>query len=291
MIASMTGYGTDTFSSDKYSVETEIKSLNSRYLDLSVKLPKELSKYEFNIRDLIKKYLIRGKITLVVNLTVDQSENSELLLNKSAFSKVIKNLQEIKASAQIESDINLDQILQFKDMFIEATDSSFDVKWELLDDSIKKALKSLINMRKKEGSFLKEDIDGRLREISKNLDAIQKISQNSTKEYFDKFKIKAQQLTEEFVDDHERFIMELGILSEKHDVTEECTRLQSHLNLFNEAMLKSTDAGRRLNFICQEMNREVNTINSKSISSEISHLGISIKEELEKIREQVQNIE
>ncbi len=119
----------------------------------------------------------------------------------------------------------------------------------------------------------------------KNLSAV------TTNEYFKKFKEKVKKLYDEFVDDEERFLLELGILSEKHDVTEECIRLHSHIKLFNETIAKSYDVGRKLNFICQEMNREVNTINSKSISSEISHLGITIKEELEKIREQVQNIE
>jgi uncharacterized protein (TIGR00255 family) len=146
-------------------------------------------------------------------------------------------------------------------------------------------------MRSKEGLELKKDIELRISSIENDLSKIERIAKNSTQEYFEKFKDKAKKLIDEFVDDEDRFLIELGILSEKHDVTEECIRLKSHMKLFYETLDNASDIGRKLNFICQEMNREVNTINSKSVSSDISHLGISIKEELEKIREQVQNIE
>ena len=291
MISSMTGYGTNTFSGENFTLETEVKSLNSRYLDLSIKLPKELSKYEFDIRDLVKKYIIRGKVILVTNLIYDQDVKTELVFNKNSLDKVMKNLEEMKSIEKIEENITLDHILSLKDYFIADIDSSIEIEWDILKESILNSLKLLVKMREDEGDFLKADINSRLDEISKYVSEIQEISKHSTQDYFKKFKEKAQKLTEEFVDDHERFIMELGILSEKHDVTEECIRLKSHLKIFNDAITKSKDVGRRLNFICQEMNREVNTINSKSISSEISHLGINIKEELEKIREQVQNIE
>jgi len=291
MITSMTGYGASTFSGNNYSLETEVKSLNSRYLDLSIKLPKELSKYEYDIRDLVKKHVIRGKISIVVNLIYDGNSEAEPRLNNSSLEKVIVALEKIKSNANIENTITMDQLLSLKEYFVEDTDPYVEIEWDTLRESILNALKLFVKMRREEGDFLKEDIKSRLTLIKKNLEGIEKISENSIQDYFIKFKERAQKLTEEFIDDHERFIMELGILSEKHDVTEECIRLRSHLKIFQEAVEKSGDIGRRLNFICQEMNREVNTINSKTISSDISHLGINIKEELEKVREQVQNIE
>ena len=167
-------------------------------------------------------------------------------------------------------------------------ENEFDV--DILVQSISRALENLTEMRGQEGTELKKDLESRILNIGNTLAKIEELTIFSTKDYFDRFKEKVKKLYDEFVDDKERFMVELGILSEKHDVTEECIRLHSHIKLFNETLAKSHDVGRKLNFICQEMNREVNTINSKSISSEISHLGITIKEELEKIREQVQNI-
>jgi uncharacterized protein (TIGR00255 family) len=291
MLLSMTGYGNDTFSNDNFTIDTEIKSLNSRYLDLFLKLPRELSQHEFAIRELLKSKIIRGKISVTFNLSVNNSLNEDVALNELEFNRVFSLLKKIKDSANSKEEITLDQILLFKDNLVDQLEKGIEVEAEVLVNSLERAIKQLIEMRSKEGAELKIDLEQRIENIKLTLSEIEKLSKNSTAEYFEKFKERAKKLYEEFVDDKDRFQLELAILSEKHDITEECIRLHSHIKLFNEAMLNSQDVGRKLNFICQEINREVNTINSKSISSEISHLGINIKEELEKIREQVQNIE
>lgn len=291
MLLSMTGYGNDIYSNNKFSFETEVRSLNSRFLDLSIKLPRELHKHEFAVRDFIKNKIIRGKISLSVNLTLSDSFNNEIELNQNELSKIISLLNKIKSAANSSENLSLNQILLFKDNLVEHLDKVIEIEQDMLLDSITRAIDNLIDMRGKEGAQLKDDLDQRIKNIGLTLEEISKKSKNATTEYFQKFKDRAKKLYDEFVDDQERFQIELAILTEKHDITEECIRLQSHIKLFNETLLDSYDIGRKLNFICQEMNREVNTINSKSISSEISHLGISIKEELEKIREQVQNIE
>lgn len=291
MLLSMTGFGKDVFSNENFTLEIEIKSLNSRFLDLMVRLPKELNQHEFFIRDIVKSRLIRGKISVSVNLSFNSSTNDEILLNEPELLKSVNFLQQIKKSINSEEELTLSQILLFKESLFEQSEKEMEFDVEILSQSISKALDNLIRMRGEEGSQLKNDLENRISNIESLLKQIEDLAKNSTKEYFTKFKEKAKKLYDEFVDDEERFLIELGILSEKHDVTEECTRLNSHIKLFNESLEKPLDVGRKLNFICQEMNREVNTINSKSISSEISHLGINIKEELEKIREQVQNIE
>lgn len=291
MILSMTGYGSDIYSDDKFSIETEIKSLNSRFLDLSVKLPKELSPYEFEIRDLLKGRLKRGKISVNINLTLNSSNNNLFDLNERALKDIVTNLEKIRVNLNLSGEVSIDHLLSLKDYFISESNLEIGIDWEKLRISILKAIDALLAMRGKEGKQLKSDIVLRINLVNKLLTEIEEISKNSTKEYFEKFKEKTRRLYEEYKDDENRFLIELGILSEKHDVTEECIRLRSHIQLFYDALGNGIDIGRKLNFICQEMNREVNTINSKSISSEISHLGISIKEELEKIREQVQNIE
>ncbi len=291
MLLSMTGYGNDTFSNDNFTLETEIKSLNSRYLDLSIKLPRELSQHEFAMRDLLKSKIIRGKISVNFNLSVNNSLNEDVALNEAEFNKIFGLLKKIKDSANSTEEITLDQILLFKDNLVDQLDKNIDLEVGVLVQSLERAIEQLIEMRSKEGAELKLDLEHRIENIDLALSKIENLSKNSTLEYFDKFKERAKKLFEEFVDDKDRFQIELAILTEKHDITEECIRLHSHIKLFNETMHNSQDVGRKLNFICQEINREVNTINSKSISSEISHLAINIKEELEKIREQVQNIE
>ncbi len=291
MLLSMTGYGNDTFSNDNFTLETEIKSLNSRYLDLSIKLPRELSQHEFAMRDLLKSKIIRGKISVNFNLSVNNSLNEDVALNEVEFNKIFGLLKKIKDSANSTEEITLDQILLFKDNLVDQLDKNIDLEVGVLVQSLERAIEQLIEMRSKEGAELKLDLEHRIENIDLALSKIENLSKNSTLEYFDKFKERAKKLFEEFVDDKDRFQIELAILTEKHDITEECIRLHSHIKLFNETMHNSQDVGRKLNFICQEIYREVNTINSKSISSEISHLAINIKEELEKIREQVQNIE
>lgn len=291
MLLSMTGFGNDSYSDDKYNLETEVKSLNSRFLDLSVRLPKELSQHEFAVRDLVKNKLTRGKISVFINLSKSDVQNESIDLNEHELLKTINLLKKINKLSDTEDKISVNQLLLFRENFLiqEAEKDEFNV--DILLQSISKALDNLTEMRGKEGAELKNDLETRVNNIETTLAKIEKLTLVSTQEYFEKFKEKVKKLADEFIDDKERFMVELGILSEKHDVTEECTRLHSHIKLFNETISKSHDVGRKLNFICQEMNREVNTINSKSISSEISHLGITIKEELEKIREQVQNIE
>ena len=291
MFLSMTGFGNDTLSDNNIILETEVKSLNSRFLDLSVRLPKELSQHEFAVRDLVKNKLVRGKVTVNINLSTNNSENESLNLNEVELAKTVNLLNKITKLTDVNNEISVNQLLLFRDNFLVQSEkeNKFDV--ELLLNSLTKALNNLVEMRGREGAELKKDLEARVLNIGNTLAKIEELSAITTKEYYNKFKEKVKKLYDEFVDDEQRFLLELGILSEKHDVTEECIRLHSHIKLFNDTISKSHDVGRKLNFICQEMNREVNTINSKSISSEISHLGITIKEELEKIREQVQNIE
>ena len=291
MFYSMTGYGSDLYSDEKYSLETEIKSLNSRFLDLSVRLPKELSQFEFEIRDLVKAKILRGKVSVNINVNYNLSLTNTISINVDELNQSVNILNRIKDLSNVSNDIDMNQILMLRENFIDKSEDQTEIDILVLKDSVNRAIDNLIEMRGKEGAELKVDFISRIQIIDQTLNKIENIANDSVQEYFEKFKEKVRRLHDEFSDDEDRFMIELGILSEKHDVTEECTRLRSHIKLFNETLEQNQDVGRKLNFICQEMNREVNTINSKSISSEISHLGINIKEELEKIREQVQNVE
>jgi uncharacterized protein (TIGR00255 family) len=174
----------------------------------------------------------------------------------------------------------------FKDDSAQASE-----EFDLVVGSIDSAVDELNKMREAEGRELEKDLKKRVALIENSLNEIEKSSGESIRVYFEKVKEKAQQLVADFSNNNDRLNMELALLAERSDVTEECVRLRSHIKMFLDTMEKSEDAGRRLNFILQEMNREANTINSKSIASQISHYGIFIKEEIEKIREQIQNIE
>ncbi len=291
MIISMTGFGADTFSNDLFTLETEIKSLNSRFLDLSIRLPKELSKYEFLIRDLIKSKIGRGKVTVSLNLTLNPLNNSINSIDLDALKKTAELLKEINSHVENNSPIGINELLNLKEYFLTHNQNRFELDEEIIINSTNSALNNFIEMKKAEGVELEKDLEFRINSIVNSLSLIENNARTSVLDYFEKFKERAKKLSDDYIDDKDRFIQEIAILSEKHDITEECIRLRSHIKIFSETMENNPDAGRKLNFISQEMNREVNTINSKSISLEISHTGIGMKEELEKIREQIQNIE
>ncbi|AFN74928.1 YicC domain protein [Melioribacter roseus P3M-2] len=291
MLVSMTGYGKNETHFGSYTIETEIKSLNSRYLDLSVRLPKALSSKELEIREKIKKSIKRGKVYLSVSLKKDGLEDKYGELNTEAVKDAYNVLKKIRKSAGLRDKIKLTDLFIFQDAFFDGSDDRIEEEMKYVLASIEAAIKEMNKMKKAEGKELEKDILSRINKIDEVLTKIEERREKDLNEYFVKFKEKATQLVGELIDDQQRLINELAILSERYDITEECTRLRSHLKLFLDTMKNSDDAGRKLNFILQEMNREANTINSKSVSEHISHLGIEIKEEIEKIREQIQNIE
>ena len=291
MIYSMTGYGKASVQKNGYSVETEIKSVNSRYLDLSLKIPKNFSSFEFDLREKIKNKVARGKLYVTISFKKEGIEDTLADIDMNAVKAAVKVLTDIKESAGIKDEITLENILSFQNYLFASGENELEEEYGLIVESVNNALDELENMRKKEGDSLAEDLRKRLDIIEETEVKIENLSPETIQEYFNKLKEKAGKLAADLIDNEDRLMQELAFLSEKYDVTEECVRLKSHIKMFRDSMAQKEPSGRRLNFICQEMNREANTINSKSVSSVISTYGISIKEELEKIREQIQNIE
>ncbi|MCX6174064.1 MAG: YicC family protein [Ignavibacteriales bacterium] len=291
MISSMTGYGKAIVQRDDITVEAELKSLNSRYLDLSLRIPKFLMNKEFEIREKVKNRIKRGKVYLAVSIRKGEIEERFNEIDPAGVKYALSLLKDIKKFAKIKGNLKLSDVLLFQNMLFKDDYEQAGEEFEIVVEAIDSAVNELNKMREAEGKELEKDLRKRVQMIGKALSKIENSSEESIKAYFEKIKEKAKQLVADLSNNQDRLNMELALIAERADVTEECVRLRSHIKMFLDTISKSDDAGRKLNFIVQEMNREANTINSKSVSSEISHNGISIKEEIEKIREQIQNIE
>lgn len=290
MILSMTGYGKGSAGNDKFSAEVEIRSINSRYLDIFLKIPSSFSTKEYELRELIKSKIKRGKINITVTVRKNGVENGLPSVDKEKLKSLISFVKELKKAAKISEKIKIEHLLEFSDIFSSSGESG-DEEFELIKQAIEQAVSELYGMKKNEGSELGKDLKIRLKTIEKKIDLIEKASRQSVEEYFSKLKDRAKLLFQDLEQYSDRLMMELALIAERAEINEECVRLRSHLKFFEESMTKDDDPGRKLNFICQEMNRESNTISSKTISTEITHNSVLIKEEIEKIREQIQNIE
>jgi uncharacterized protein (TIGR00255 family) len=292
MILSMTGYGKSAADSKKLTVEAEIKSVNSRYLDINMRVPGSLLSKEYEIRELIKSKIKRGKISLTIQLKENGQGESEIFgFDKEKLKTFIQVIKQLKKEAKISEKIKLEHLLSNKEIFAGTSSGFSEAEFLLVKKSLNSAISDLFKMKKDEGKELAKDLKKRISIIENNLSLIEKESASSVNEYFEKFKEKVKVLIEGAGEYNERLELELALIAEKSDITEECVRLRSHLKFFLESIETSEEPGRKLNFLCQEMNREANTISSKSVAIEIIHTAVLIKEEIERIREQIQNIE
>ncbi len=291
MLLSMTGYGKASGIAGNFEVEAEIKSFNNRYLDINVRLPKELYSREFELREIIKQKVSRGKVTLTLNLKPKDISASAEILNKFAIEQAGILLNTIVESVGIEQKPQLEHFLYLKELFLDNTVEIDDETFEDIAKVTSEALTKMIEMRKAEGEQLEKDFKERLNFIEDKISKIENSLKTDVEEYFSKLKERAKNLLSEFSQYDERLKVELALLAEKYDTSEEIVRLRSHIKQFEKFMNLPKDAGKKLNFILQEMNREANTIGSKAVSTNISYNALAIKEELEKMREQVQNIE
>jgi uncharacterized protein (TIGR00255 family) len=291
----MTGYGRAeaVLGGRKYVVE--IKSLNHRYLELSLRIPANLLPLEMEIKKKINEQLIRGKIDITIRReTYSGIEGSRLLeVNLPLVKNYYDLLIQLKDLFNLKEDITLDMMAGLKDVFIplETLEDEITVLWEGLAGVLSNAIAALIDMRQKEGEVLGQDLKARLYLINEHLDEIDARAPQIVLEYQKRLVARIRELMDGMVIDESRLSQEVAIMAEKSDITEEIVRFRSHIKQFFE-MLKSPEAmGRKVDFLIQEMNREVNTIGSKSNDAEISCHVIEIKSELAKLREQVQNLE
>jgi uncharacterized protein (TIGR00255 family) len=291
MLMSMTGYGKGSAGNSKLSAEVEVKSVNSRYLDISLKLPSSLSNKEYELRELIRNKVKRGKLAVFVQIKTSEVTEGETTVDKEKLKGFITLIKEIKKTAKLTDKIKLENLVANRDFFLSENTKFTEIEFEHVIKALTDALDQLIVMKKNEGRELAKDLRKRIQIISEKIEDVEKESSESKMEYFEKLKERVKLLVQDITPYSDRLELELAIIADKAEITEECVRLRSHLKFFLDSIDNGEEPGRKINFLCQEMNREANTISSKSISTEITHSMVLVKEEIEKIREQIQNIE
>ncbi len=289
----MTGYGRGESQNDGMTCTIELYSVNNRFLDIAMRLPRSLSLRETEIKEILRSKLGRGKITLNTTIEEESQEKTSLQLDIEKVQTFHQLLQELRKATKIKGAIQLEHLLHFSDSLFVVDSKKDDEKlWNVFLSALHPAITSLKEMRKKEGEELSKDLLERIAAIDIRINAIQKKTNEELPEEQKKLHQRISALVGDIaVINTQRLELEIALLIDKLDITEECVRFRSHTKFFADSLKNDESPGRKLNFLIQEMNREANTIGSKSSSTEITHHVVAIKEELEKVREQLQNIE
>jgi uncharacterized protein (TIGR00255 family) len=292
MIASMTGYGRGEATVGGYESVVEIKSVNSRYCEISLRSPKSLNEREGDINRIIKEAFSRGRISAFVTVTDPTPESVPYRVNPAAVRSYRTLLDEIRREAGIEEPVRLEHIIKYPDVLeADHVEENLDAIWQATEQALQAACKGMQTMRLQEGAALRSELEERLAGIETKLREVERLSPIRVTSSAERMRERLTELIEEGRIDRERIEFEMAMLADKLDVREECVRLDSHLVQFREAIASGEPVGRKLNFLSQEMNREINTIGSKSNDADMAHLVVGMKEELEKIKEQVENVE
>ncbi|OFI07662.1 hypothetical protein CLOACE_00100 [Clostridium acetireducens DSM 10703] len=293
MIKSMTGFGRGSFEKCGKNFVVEIKSVNHRYIDLNVRMPKTLMELEDKIRNLIKGKIHRGKVDVFISQTNYKDENLKVNINEGLLKNYLECLKRIRDEYNVKDDISVSLVAKFPDVInVEHEEQDMDEIWSVLSKSIEEALNSLLEMRIKEGEKLKVNINEKCDFIRKLVCKMEEHSPLVVKNYKEKLKSRIEELLQgSCVVDESRLAMEVAIFSDKACIDEEIVRLNSHIDQMKDTINMNEPVGRKLDFIIQEMNRETNTIASKANDLKIENLVLEIKNQVEKIREQIQNIE
>jgi uncharacterized protein (TIGR00255 family) len=292
MVISMTGYGRGTAEKSGLTVTVDIRSVNSRFLEVSTRLPRALSMKEYEVKEIIKGRVSRAKLSVAISLEGTGGDNIPLRVNPSVARSYYRLLTQVRKAVRLTGRVRLEHLLQFPEIFeSEDNESEGELIWMVARTALNNALDDLEKMRHNEGRELERDFRQRLDVLDERIGAIERISGQQVPRERERLRDRIRQLMMDQPVDEGRLEMELALLADRLDVTEECVRFRSHTKFFREALGSGDAAGRRLNFLVQELHRETNTIGSKSSATEIAHLVVGVKEELERIREQLQNIE
>ena len=293
MIRSMTGFGHGEVSNDKnQKVTVEMKSVNHRYCDISLKLPKKLAMFEANIRNIMKEYASRGKIDIYVSYE-DLSETAvSLHYNQAMAEEYMQVFKKMQEDFNIETKITAEALAKYPEVVtIEEVQQDEEVWWELLEAALRQAAEKFVETRTIEGANLKRDLLGKLDQMAADVAFIEERSPQIIAEYRSKLEEKVKEFLEDSTIEENRIAAEVTLYADKIAVDEEIVRLQSHISSMTDVLESDESIGRKLDFMAQEMNREANTILSKSSDVDLADHAIELKTNVDKVREQIQNIE
>lgn len=289
---SMTGYGMALVKSENYMTKVEVKSVNSRYLELNLRVPKDFMSIEDKIRQEVKSKLKRGKVDLYLSYDVQNPDLQELSINKDLAKAYYRDMEDLRNTLEIEEKITLKDIVLLEGVLKKSSTNETDK--ELLNQvlqTVRVAVENLDEMRIAEGENLKEDLKTKVVNIEEIVEEIKLLAPKVIEENEKKLTKNIYERLKEEDLDLPRLTTELAIMADKLSIDEEITRLTSHISQFNDIIKDTDSVGRKIDFLLQEFNREANTIGSKTTSSEILKLVVNLKSEIEKLREQIQNIE
>lgn len=292
MIKSMTGFGRAEAVSRERKVSVELKSVNHRYLDLNIKMPKRLSYFEGEIRNVMKTYIRRGKVDVFITYEDYTMGGMALKYNAELAREYLGYLNQMSEELGIENDIRVSTLSRYPDVFtMEEQAPDEEELWNFLEGSLHEACRKFVETRQREGANLKQDLLGKLDGLEAKVDVVEKRSPEVVKAYREKLETKMHELLEDNQIDDSRIAAEVILFSDKICNDEETVRLRSHIHGMRKILDENEGVGRKMDFMAQEMNREANTILSKSNDLTVSNAAIDLKTEIEKIREQIQNIE
>jgi uncharacterized protein (TIGR00255 family) len=291
MNKSMTGYGQARYEDDHYSISAEVKSLNSKFLDVAIRIPKSFSDKEILLRNLIGEKLIRGKISLMLEYSNKQDNSAKVKINEPLFKEYYSKLKTLSDSVESKSSDLFKMAVHFPDV-IETIedDANKEEEWNIIFSVLKEAINNCNDYREKEGAVLSENIETYVQSIGENLEEIMKLDPIRIERIKSRLNNNLSEVVQREELDVNRLEQELIYYIEKLDISEEKVRLTSHLDYFMEILTNKNSMGKKMNFIGQEIGREINTIGSKSNDAAMQKLVVNMKEELEKIKEQVLNI-
>lgn len=292
MIKSMTGFGRSEIVKGNRKISVEIKSVNHRYLEAGIKMPKKLNVFESRMRDLLKKYATRGKIDIFINYEDDSESQVNLKFNQNIADEYMAIFNNMFEKYNLKNDMTVGGLARFPEVItMDEVQEDEEELWHFIEEAMKAALEQFVNTRILEGENLKKDLLGKLDHMEELVAFVEKRSPEIMKEYRSKLESKVKELLGDTTIDESRIATEVIIYADKICVDEETVRLRSHIEHARKCLNEDGGIGRKMDFIAQEMNREANTTLSKANDIEISNAAIDLKTEIEKVREQIQNIE
>jgi len=292
MIKSMTGFGRAEAVTKEWKITVELKSVNHRYLDLNIKMPRKLNLFEGQVRNLMKTYMQRGKVDIFITYEDYTAGSVALKYNRDLAAEYLGYLKEMEQEFQLKNDVSVTMLSRYPEVLtMEEQPVNEEKLWNCLEMPLREACKKFVETREREGEHLKKDLQMKLDGLDEKVCAVEKRSPEVVQAYREKLETKVHELLEDSQIDDNRIAAEVVLFSDKICNDEETVRLHSHIRGMRKILTEQEGVGRKLDFMAQEMNREANTILSKSSDIQVSDIAIDLKTEIEKIREQIQNIE